>query len=124
MQVNNDTLIALAKSLDSVAYALHNFCVKTLEALDAPPATATTATTSQVETPSPAETSLTEAPAQPNEKPLTLVDVRKVAAEKTRQGHTEAIRTLLETYGVSKLSEVDPSDYVLLKQELEALGNG
>ena len=119
MQMNNDTLIALTKSLDQVAYALHNFCVKTLEALGEPPVNATKATATQTDAAPTVET-----PAQPAEQPLTLVDVRKVAAEKTRQGHTEAIRTLIESYGVNKLSEVNPGDYVSLMQKLEALGNG
>jgi len=119
MQMNNDTLFALTKSLDQVAYALHNFCVKTLEALGESPVNATKATATQTDA-----TPTVETPAQPAEQPLTLVDVRKVAAEKTRQGHTEAIRTLIESYGVNKLSEIDPSNYAALKLELEALSNG
>ena len=111
--LEHDQLIALTKSLDQVAYALHNFCVKTLEALGASPTVA-----AKTEPTPPAEQ-----PTQPAEHALTLVDVRKVAAEKTRQGHTDAIRALLESYGVNKLSEVDPSAYASLMQKLEALGN-
>ena len=39
---------------------------------------------------------------------LKLEDVRAVLAEKSRAGHTAAIRTILHKYGASKLSGVDP----------------
>ena len=42
---------------------------------------------------------------------LKLEDVRAVLAEKSRTGHTAAIRTLLQKYGASKLSAVDPKHY-------------
>ena len=121
MPENKDTLIALAKSLDSVAYALHNFCVKTLEALgesahtadvQAVVAAATTA-------PSPAVGSH-----QSEAKPLKLEDVRAVMAEKSRQGKTEEIRALLEKYGANKLSEISPNDYAALLADAEAICNG
>jgi hypothetical protein len=53
---------------------------------------------------------------------LTLVEVRAVLADKSRDGHTENIRTLLEKYGASKLSEIDPSHYRDLLDEALCLG--
>lgn len=54
---------------------------------------------------------------------LTLEDVRAVLAEKSRMGHTAAIRTLLQKYGASKLSGVDPKHYEALLQDAEVLDN-
>jgi hypothetical protein len=57
-------------------------------------------------------------------KELTLVDVRAVLAEKSRNGHTAAIRALLEKYDADKLSDIDPAQYPALLKDAEALGNG
>jgi len=60
----------------------------------------------------------------PVEKPITLESVRAVLAEKSRAGHTAKVRELLEKYGGSKLSEINPSKYPALLAEAEVLGNG
>jgi hypothetical protein len=54
----------------------------------------------------------------------TLVDVRAVLAELSRDGHTAAIRALLEKYDADKLSDIDPAQYPALLKDAEALGNG
>ena len=52
------------------------------------------------------EAPITEA--QPEKKPeLTLEQVRAVLADKSRAGHTAAVRDLLQKYGAAKLSQVD-----------------
>ena len=48
---------------------------------------------------------------EPEEKPLTLEEVRAVLAEKSRSGHTEEVRELLNKHGADKLSEIDPAEY-------------
>ena len=53
---------------------------------------------------------------------LSLVDVRKVLAEKSRNGHTEQVRALLIKYGADKLSELDPKHYPALLKEAAYLG--
>jgi hypothetical protein len=63
-------------------------------------------------------------PGVPENKPITLEEVRAVLAEKSRAGFTAEVRTLLEKHGAGKLSEVDPSKYPLLLQESVVLGNG
>lgn len=68
------------------------------------------------ETPSAAE-------AKEPEKKLTLEDVRKAAADKSRQGHTEEVRKLIQKFGASKLSEVDAEKYPSLMKDLEAIGH-
>jgi predicted Zn-dependent peptidase len=64
-----------------------------------------------------------ETPA-PEEKTITLEEVRAVLAEKSRDGHTAKIRELLQKYGADKLSEINASDYPALLAEAEVLGNG
>lgn len=57
------------------------------------------------------------------EKKLTLEDVRKAAADKSRQGYTEEVRNLIRKFGASKLSEVDVEKYPALMKDLEAIGH-
>ena len=65
-----------------------------------------------------------ETPATPTEEPepeLSFLDVRKKFAEMSRAGYTEALKGLLKKYGVDKLSGVDPSQYVALLADAEAI---
>lgn len=59
---------------------------------------------------------------KPVPKPLTLIEVRSVLADKSRDGHTEHVRALLEKYGAPKLSEIDPAQYRDLLDEALCLG--
>lgn len=56
-----------------------------------------------------------------NKPELTLEQVRAVLAEKSRNGHTAEIRSLLEKYGATKLSAVDPNNYEALLKDAEVL---
>jgi hypothetical protein len=47
--------------------------------------------------------------------------VRAVLAEKSRSGHTEEVRALLNKHGADKLSEIDPAEYAALLAEAEVL---
>jgi len=58
------------------------------------------------------------------EPALTLEAVRAILANKSRDGFTAQIRELLQKYGASKLSEVDPAKYKALVADAEVLGNG
>ena len=58
---------------------------------------------------------------EPEEKVLTLEEVRAVLAEKSRSGHTEEVRELLNKHGADKLSEIDPAEYAALLAEAEVL---
>lgn len=65
-----------------------------------------------------------KAAAKPEHKPtLTLEQVRAVLADKSRAGHTAAVRELLLKYGASKLSQIDPANYEALLREAEVLGD-
>lgn len=63
-------------------------------------------------------------PASPPEPELTLEQVRAVLADKSRQGHTAEIRALLQKYGASKLSQIDPAHYKALLAEAEVMTGG
>ena len=52
----------------------------------------------------------------------SLTDVRAILADKSREGHTGRIRVLLEKYGASRLSQVDPARYRELLDEALCLG--
>lgn len=58
---------------------------------------------------------------EPEEKPLTLEEVRAVLAEKSRAGHTAEVRELLNRHGADKLSEIDPAEYAALLADAEVL---
>lgn len=59
----------------------------------------------------------------PAEPVLTLEAVRAVLAEKSRAGFTAQIRSLLQKYGASKLSEIDPTRYGGLLADVEGLND-
>ena len=68
-----------------------------------------------VPNPAPAST-----PAAP-EKKVTLEEVRAVLAEKSHDGLTAEVRELLQKYGATKLSGVDPKHYAALLKDAEVL---
>ena len=51
------------------------------------------------------------------EPEIKLEEVRKVLAEMSKRGKTAEVKALLEKYGASKLSEVNPKDYADLLKE-------
>ena len=57
-------------------------------------------------------------PVQPK---LSLEEVRAILAEKSRAGFTALIQQLLEKYGASKLSKIDPAHYQALVNDAEGL---
>lgn len=67
---------------------------------------------------------ISESAAKKDPKPvLKLEDVRAILSEKSRAGYTAAVRELLQKYGASKLSQVDPSNYEALLRDAEVIGN-
>lgn len=71
----------------------------------------------------PSATEVSNAPTIPAEPKLTLEDVRGVLADIARCGNREGVKTLLEKYGASKLSAIDPKDYASLLKDAEELKN-
>lgn len=74
-----------------------------------------TAETAQLETPVSAKES------EPPAKAVTLEQVRAELADKSQQGFTADVRTLLEKYGAPKLSQIDPANYAALMADAERL---
>lgn len=62
-------------------------------------------------------------PEVPEEKTLTLEDVRAVLADKSRKGFTADVKAILTKHGADKLSDVNPAEYKVLLAEVEVLGN-
>lgn len=60
-------------------------------------------------------------PAPAPKKELTLEEVRAVLGEKSRAGFTAEIQALLQKYGASKLSGIDPKHYEALLKDVEVL---
>lgn len=58
---------------------------------------------------------------EPASRKLTLEEVRKVAADKSRQGFTEDVRNLIHHYGAEKLSSLDPEKYDAFLKDLEVM---
>ena len=71
----------------------------------------------------PAEPSAPAEPVEPVEPELTLEDVRGVLSDIARSGNREGVKSLLEKYGASKLSAIDPNDYAALLKDAEELKN-
>ena len=63
------------------------------------------------------------APEAPAEPVLTLEAVRGVLADKSREGFTAQIRSLLQKYGANKLSGVAPENYKALLADVEGLNH-
>ncbi len=57
------------------------------------------------------------------EKTLSLTEVRKILADKSRAGFTAEIKQILIYHGAEKLSEIAPSEYTALVADVEGLGN-
>ena len=60
-------------------------------------------------------------PNEPQPKPPKLEEIRAVLADKSRGGHTDAIKEIINRHGAGKLSDVDPSQYASILAEVEAL---
>ena len=54
---------------------------------------------------------------------MKLEEVRAVLAEKSRNGYTAQIHSLLLKYGAEKLSQLDPTNFAALLADAEGLGD-
>ena len=80
-------------------------------------ATATMLIDAETETPAP----ITKEDTPALETPIMLEQVRAYLADKSLAGFTDEVRGLLEKHGAQKLSQIDPSNYVALLADAEAL---
>lgn len=56
--------------------------------------------------------------------PITLVEVRTRLAELSRDGKTNQVRALIEKFGASKLSEIDPKHYPAIMDAAVEIDHG
>lgn len=56
-------------------------------------------------------------------KEYTLEDVRGILATKSQNGLTAEVKGLIEKYGGTKLSDIDPTHYTDIMKDAEVLGN-
>lgn len=56
-------------------------------------------------------------------KEYTLEDVRGILATKSQNGLTAEVKGLIEKYGGTKLSDIDPTHYADIMKDVEVLGN-
>lgn len=61
-----------------------------------------------------------EEPAK-EEKPISFTELRALCVNKSRAGHTEEIKAMIQDTGANRLSEVEPNRYRELYQRVEAL---
>ena len=67
------------------------------------------------------ETPASEKVPETKTHPVSLEQVRAVLADKSQQGLTAEVRTLLEKYGAPKLSQIDPAHFAALLTDAERL---
>jgi len=58
-----------------------------------------------------------KAKSKPKEKQPTLEEVRAVMADKSRDGHREAVKAIITKYGANNLSSLDPKNYAAALKE-------
>ena len=57
------------------------------------------------------------------EKPkVTFEQVRAALAKKSQMGYTSAVKNLVESYGVEKLSDIKPENYAEILEQAERIG--
>lgn len=56
-------------------------------------------------------------------KEYTLEDVRGILARKSQNGLTAEVKGLIEKYGGTKLSDIDPTHYADIIKDAEVFGN-
>lgn len=66
------------------------------------------------------ETEAISVPAS-EEKTVTLEEVRAVLANKSQSGKQKEVKALIATYGVAKLTEIEPTHFSELIQKAEQL---
>ena len=52
---------------------------------------------------------------------ITLEKVGGILADKSRAGHTDKVRAIIEKYGAERLSDINQKDYAAIIKEAEVL---
>jgi hypothetical protein len=62
-----------------------------------------------------------EEPVNPEVKQPTLEEVRGLLARKSQEGKSSEVKSLIEKFGASRLSEIQPEGYLALMAEAEGV---
>ena len=111
-------LKSLAESIETLVHAMESNEVANEE-----PNKKKSKTKAKVEEPENKELEVGEAPVEetPEEKPITLEEVRAAMADKSRDGHREAVKAIITKYGANNLSSLDPKHYAAALKEVGEL---
>jgi len=112
-------LKSLAESIETLVRAMEsNEVVPTNEE----PTKKKSKTKAKVEETEVEEAEVEEAPIEtPEEKQPTLEEVRAAMADKSRDGHREAVKAIITKYGAGNLSSMDPKHYAAALKEVGEL---
>jgi len=69
------------------------------------------------------EKTAAEQPEKETRADVSFEQLRGLLANKSREGHAEQVRALIQKYGVAKLSEIQEKDYAAVYAEAEVIGN-
>ncbi|ETA79996.1 hypothetical protein [Youngiibacter fragilis] len=108
-------LKSLAESIETLVHAMESNEVAN-EANEEPTKKKSKAK-AKVEEPEVGEASVED----PEEKQPTLEEVRAAMADKSRDGHREAVKAIITKYGANNLSSLDPKHYAAALKEVGEL---
>ena len=106
-------LKSLAESIETLVHAMESNEVANEE-----PAKKKSKAKAKVEE---TETKEPEVEEVPEEKQPTLEEVRAAMADKSRDGHREAVKAIITKYGANNLSSLDPKHYAAALKEVGEL---
>lgn len=120
-------LKSLAESIETLVHAMESNEPNLENEVAKEPAKETKKRTKTKPTPELAndepEEALVETPEEksPEEKPITLEEVRAAMADKSRDGHREAVKAIITKYGANNLSSLDSKHYAAALKEVGEL---
>jgi hypothetical protein len=117
LDVVND-LKSLAESIETLVHAMESNEVANEEPAKKKSKAKPKEEETETKEPEVGETPVEEAP---EEKHPTLEEVRAAMADKSRDGHREAVKAIITKYGANNLSSLDPKYYAAALKEVGEL---
>ena len=122
---NTKDMASSIVALRHAAVALNNIAdfLEDLNAKDSAPATENQSQETKSAASTDATVPVPVPVAEPETPKLSFEDVRGILADIARAGNREGVKALLEKYGASKLSALDPKCYADVLKDAEVLKN-
>jgi hypothetical protein len=111
-------LKSLAESIETLVHAMESNEVANEEPAKKKSKAKPKEEETETKEPEVGETPVEEAP---EEKHPTLEEVRAAMADKSRDGHREAVKAIITKYGANNLSSLDPKHYAAALKEVGEL---